>query len=223
MVIGWTLLAIGSFLGLVAFAWLVVAAFRISLAWGLAVLFLGWLVVPIIIFVIQNWYDTRRPFAIWVFGIVISLVGYLALFMAAGNDARTRFREAHEAGARAEVGPGGQILPDPRPTALPTYPPWEKIIEDTIAGADDESWESIVATPTPEDGATMPNSLSWDQAERYIGRLVTVELTNKTEITGALEIVEPNRLRVRHVIGGGEASYWIARSKVAEIRPARQR
>jgi hypothetical protein len=225
MLIDWALLLValvGGLIGLVAYVWLVYTAFRVSLAWGLAVLFLSWLVVPTIVFVIQNWHETRRPVMLWAVGVVISLAGYLILFVVAGNEARARFRQEQEMTARAGAQPDAQAIPGPRPTARPTYPPWEKLIEETIAGNEDETWESIVATPTMIPDWGRPPVITWDKAPQFLGRLVTVELTNGTEITGGLEAVEPTRLRIRHVIGGGDASYWIPRKNVAEIRPGRR-
>jgi hypothetical protein len=221
MIISWAFVAIGGLIGLIAYIWLVYIAFRVSLAWGLAVLLLSWLVVPTVVFIIQNWYDARRPVMLWAVGFAFSVAGYLLVFLLAGNEARSQFRQEQEMVARAGADPGSPSLPPPRSTPKPTYPPWEKIIEETISGNEDESWESIVGTPTvvPEWGR--PTVVSWDEAGQFLGRLVTVELTNGTEITGGLEAVEPNRLRIRHVIGGGDASYWIARSNVSEIRPGR--
>ena len=53
---------------------------------------------------------------------------------------------------------------------------------------------------------------------KNIGHVVVVELISSTVMTTALEAVEPDRLKVRHVIGGGEASYWIEREQVKQIR-----
>ena len=37
-------------------------------------------------------------------------------------------------------------------------------------------------------------------------------------VTAALEGAETDRVRIRHVIGGGEASYWIERDQITSIR-----
>jgi hypothetical protein len=52
-----------------------VAAFRISVLWGLGVLFLP--IVPVV-FIAMYWRDTRVPFGAWLVGwIVLALVGYV--------------------------------------------------------------------------------------------------------------------------------------------------
>jgi hypothetical protein len=58
----------------VAGLWLLVAAFRVGIGWGFAVLFLGPL--GALIFVIQNWEESKTPFKIWVFGLVLFAGGF---------------------------------------------------------------------------------------------------------------------------------------------------
>ena len=84
----------------------------------------------------------------------------------------------------------------------------------------EESWEAFVPSPTPISGRPGEGLLTWDELGTLIGHAVVVELENDTVVTAALEAVEPERIRVRHVIGGGEASYWIERAQVRLVRPA---
>ena len=61
--------------------------------------------------------------------------------------------------------------------------------------------------------------LEWNELGSLVDRVVVIDLANGTVATAALEAVEPERLRIRHNIGGGEASYWIERDQITRIRP----
>ena len=51
-----------------------------------------------------------------------------------------------------------------------------------------------------------------------IGRRAAQE--DEESLRAALEGAETDRVRIRHVIGGGEASYWIERDQITNIRLA---
>jgi hypothetical protein len=216
-----TLLVIGGLIGFVAWVWLIVTAFRASVGWGLAILLLSWTWVPVIIFAVRHWQAAKRPILLWGLGFSFSLAAYLIAVFALGSDLSSIVEDASSRLAKpdAEIKTPNEVLPPPRPAAVPTPPSWESILQEVDRDTNN-SWETLVPSPTPGSGRPGQGWLEWDEAIDYIGRPVVIVLTNNTTMTAALEAVEPHRLRVRHIIGGGEASYWIDRDQVAQIRLA---
>jgi hypothetical protein len=212
------LLVIGGIMCFAAWIWLVVAAFRISVVWGLVMLLLSWTLIPIIIFAVQNWNVAKKPVILYGAGIALNIAAYaIMVFVLSAS-----LGEAIDEGGTFVAMPGAdvqppetEVLPPPRPAAEPTHPSWEAVVEEMDRGTDG-NWESFVPSPTPDRGR---RDLGWEQAASYAGREIVLELTNDTTVTAVLEVVEPDRMRIRHSIGGGEASYWIERDQIRSIRP----
>ena len=72
---GFLLVILGLILCLVGSICILIAAFKESLLWGLGVLFINSIVV--IIFVILHFEETKKPFIIWVIGVVLMIVGQI--------------------------------------------------------------------------------------------------------------------------------------------------
>lgn len=215
------LLIIGGLIGLAAWVWLLVAAFRAGIGWGLLILLLSWSCIPVIIFAVRHWDAAKRPLMLWAVGFLVSLVGYLIAFFALGMEMGSMVDETGGLAARpsAEIESESSILPPPRPTAEPTHPSWEAVVRE-IDQDDNTNWETMVPSPTPATGRPREGLLNWDELPGFIGRTMILELDNNTIMTATLESVEDDRVRMRHVIGGGEASYWIERNQVELIRLA---
>ncbi len=210
------LFALGGLVGFIAWIWLVVVAFRVGSGWGVVMLLLSWTLIPVIIFAIRNWDFAKRPVALVVAGLIVNLVASVVAFSVVGIELGSVVADTKVPGSiTAENESRPELLPPPRPTAQPTHPSWEAVVEEMDRDTGN-NWESFVPSTTPVD----PRSaiLSWDQAATRIGRTVVVELANSSTVTAVLEAVEPDRIRVRHTIGGGEASYWIERDQVVAIR-----
>jgi hypothetical protein len=211
------LLVVGGLIGFIAWIWLVIVAFRTGVGWGVVMLLLGWTWIPAIIFAIQHWQVAKRPIILAALALAISTSGYVVAMVSLGSEVQTLLEESGVAVVRnddAAEAPA-EILPPPRPAAEPTHPSWEAVVGE-MERPPDGDWEDFVPSPTPDHSGS--NALSWDRASTRIGRLVVLELTNSTTVTAVLEAVEPDRLRVRHTIGGGEASYWIERDQIEAIR-----
>lgn len=208
------LMTVGGVICLVSWIWLLVVAFRVSVVWGLVLFFLAWTLVPIIVFALGNWDEAKRPLILYGLGLTFVVVAYLAALRAVAEELDS-FAEKNQPLVTAEdpeTANNDPILPPPRPTTLPTHASWEAVV-DEIDGDPDADWETLVPSPTPATGG-----LEWDELESLIGRKMILELKNGTVTTAALEAVEAHRLRIRHVIGGGEASYWIERDRITRIR-----
>ena len=224
MALSTALLALGGLVGLAGYLWLVVAAFRVSAGWGLAVLLLGWTWVPLILFAVRHWPEARRPLLVWALGFVLSAAAWAVAFAGLGaavlSSAQSGDEPLDATGIVTDAPPG--VLPPPRPTARPTPPSWEAIVRELSAEEDEPSaetgsWEDLV--PDRRSGASSaPVSIPWQELPRYAGRRLDLALHNGTEVTVQLVDVEADRIRVRHTIGGGEASYWIERNQVVAIR-----
>ena len=86
LTVAYLLLVIGGLALLVGGVLVVVAAFRINRGWGLVVLFLSWLIIPLVVFALRYWSKART-------GLVIALVGFilsgLGWFVFLGSEAMT--------------------------------------------------------------------------------------------------------------------------------------
>jgi hypothetical protein len=203
------LMAIAGLLCLVSWIWLLVAAFRVSLVWGMVLLLLAWTLIPVIVFAVRYWDEAKLPLALYGAGISLAAAAYVAAFMTLGRE----LDRSIETTGRAATADDESLLPRPRPTSLPTHASWEAVV-DEIDETTDATWQSLVPSPTPVAGG-----LEWDELGSLVDHKLTVELKNGTVTTAVLEAVEPHRMRVRHVIGGGEAAYWIERDQITRVRP----
>ena len=66
------LVLIGLIVSLVGFIWVVVVAFKTSVLWGI-----GSLIIPFValIFAIMHWNIAKKPFFIWLGGLVLMIIG----------------------------------------------------------------------------------------------------------------------------------------------------
>jgi hypothetical protein len=204
----------------------VVAAFRVGPGWGLAVLLLGWTLVALILFAVRHWSEARRPLLIWSLGFVLSAAAWAVAVAGLGAAVLSSAQAGDEpldATGKVNDAPPG-VLPPPRPTALPTPPSWEAIVHELSS---EEGEPSPNAGPRVEQAperreevAPASATIPWQELPRYAGRKLDLALHNGSEVTVQLLEVEPERIRVRQVMGGGAAAYWVERDQVLSIRPA---
>jgi hypothetical protein len=220
MILTTILLALGGLIGLVAWIWLLVVAFRVSPGWGLLIFFLSWTWIPVIVFAVKYWDLAKKPIILYAVCFGVSAVAYLVAVFVIGMNLDSIVDEAGGITTMPGVEAENEkpVPPPPRPTAMPTHPSWEAIVNEVDRDVDDSSWEEHVPSPTPATGR--PDQLSWAELNSFAGRTIIVELKRGTPVTATLEGAQADRVRVRHVIGGGEASYWIERDKITGIRLA---
>jgi hypothetical protein len=220
MTIAWILIAIGSVASFVGFIILVIAAFRVSIGWGLAILFLSGLLIPLILFLVKYWPEAKNGFLIQLVGWVLSAVG---VFVLVGSMASAAMAELEDFEIPQELRQGDfESLPSepgtfesepvsepaslpPTPTPLPTPEP----------------------TPTPVDegpatyeleAAVDEDLIEYDDLEKHVGALVEIRLKDGSRARVRLESVTPDKLRVNQRLGGGSMSYSINRDTIKEIR-----
>ena len=79
--VGMLLMAVGGIVSFVFAVIILIKAFQTSLLWGLASLFIPFVILVFVIknwddtFVIKNWDDTKKPFLYAVGGWVLTIVG----------------------------------------------------------------------------------------------------------------------------------------------------
>ena len=68
------LFIIGVVLGLISGIWLLVVTFRISVGWGILSFFLP---IVSLVFVVLHWEETKKPFLLNVFAIVLCVIAVM--------------------------------------------------------------------------------------------------------------------------------------------------
>lgn len=82
--IGVIALGIGSIIAFIGNIWLLVLAFREGMVWGLAAMFVPFVML---VFVVMYFGETWQPMAINILGTLIAVMGFLILYFAIGPEA----------------------------------------------------------------------------------------------------------------------------------------
>lgn len=221
LTIAYILMTVGGAALLVGGVLLVVAAFRINTGWGLVVLLLSWLIIPLVVFALRFWPKARTGLLISFAGLVASALGW---FVFVGSAAMTTTEPEPFEYSRSNValledeagdttfdydGSGAGVPPTatvalPRATATPTPGPTE------------------VPEPTP---TLVTNSkehvITYQELDQYVGERISLELTDGTSMRVVLESVSPTRITASQRMGGGWVSYPVQRDTIREIRVPR--
>ncbi len=219
------LIAVGGLAALAGFLVVVTVAFRISVGWGLAVLFLSWLVIPLVVFLVKYWPEARAGFLLSVSGWVISGVGS---FLLAGSLATNAVAELDDYNppSRQQAADAARVTVDETgitrapsvasaepavPTVLPSPPP--------TPGPSPHRESSVDhADPSPT-----PHVIPFDEAGDHLGETVMLDLTDGTSRRVVLDAVTSDGLRVTQQVGGGAMRYPLRWATIAGIRPLRSR
>ena len=222
----YVLLAIGGILCLGGWVMLTVLGFKKSIGWGLAVLFLSWLILPLVIFLIKHWAEAKTGFLLLVAGTVVSGIGWFAVVGSVATSAVAEFETF-----------------DLAPTAVPALQPPPRDDEPLPVVADEEAMADVlepvaaaaapaasptptVAPPTPA-GAVLGERVEWQpligagDLSTHVGELVELRMRDGGILRVTLDAVEPDVLRVTQRVGGGALSYPVRRSQIAEVHVAR--
>src|SRR5690349_13843694 len=82
MILGGLLMTVGGIAAFVGSIWLLVLAFQESIGWGLASLFIPFV---LLIFAIMFWNKSAKPFGVWLGGAIILVLGAVLFTMGGAN------------------------------------------------------------------------------------------------------------------------------------------
>ena len=222
------LLAIGGILTLGGWVMLLVLSFKKSIGWGLAILFLSWLIIPLVAFLAKYWSEAKAGFLLLVAGIVTSGIGWFALVGSVETSPLSEFETfdlsptAVVAEEPVSVMPEEEATPAVAEAEPPTAGDMEAVGEPLAA----ESPTPVVALPTPA-GAVLGERVDWkplaDPAglAAYEGELVELRMRDGSVLRVTLVGVAGDELRVTQRVGGGALTYSVKRSLIAEIHVSR--
>jgi hypothetical protein len=219
--IAYILIAVGGLAMLVGGVLLVVAAFRINTGWGLVVLLLSWLIIPLVVFALRYWPRARTGLLIALAGFIVSGLGWFVFVGSAAMSIAepepfeySRQTQANSVDDAVETtsgfGNSGATAPPtatialPQPTATPTPEP-TKAPEPTPTRATNSMWQTV----------------PYRELDQYIGERIELELTDGSSMRVVLESVTPNRITAAQRMGGGWVSYPVQRDAIREIRVPR--
>lgn len=221
MTLAWLLIVLGGLASLVGGFMLVVAAFRVSVGWGLALLFLSWLVVPLVLFLVKFWPEAKRGFLISIGGWVVSAIGW---FIVVGSVASTAMAEfdgvqldrpvTFEPVAADEPSTGvlwDEPAPDPEPDPVPIEP--LPTTAPTATAVDEEP--AVQAQPQRGDDGV--DVIALDEVAGHVGALVSIRLKDGSVARVTIDAVSEQTVTVTQRLGGGAMSYPIRRDTIDEI------
>lgn len=217
------LLAIGGILSLGGWVMLMVLGFKKSLGWGLAILFLSWLIVPLIVFLARYWSEAKPGFFLMLAGTIASGIGWFAVVGSMATSAMAEFESFDLTQPEIVEEEAGYVPEEP----LPTQP-----------AADDETLEEPIEppdaidlppSPTPAPKPTPAGTVLGERVEwrplldlaslpAYQGELIELVMRDGTRLRVTLDAVERDVLQVTQRVGGGALGYTVQRSQVVEIQ-----
>jgi hypothetical protein len=223
------LLSIGAILSLGGWVMLTVLGFKKSIGWGLAILFLSWLIIPLVIFLTKYWAEAKTGFLLLVVGTVVSGIGWFAVVGSVATSAMAEFEtfELTPTEVPVEEPIAAPAEDEPPPTVIEGEPA-TAVAEEAATDVPLEvsSPTPVVALPTPA-GAVLGERVEWEQLidpahlSAHVGELVELRMRDGSVLRVTLDGVEPDALRVTQRVGGGALSYPVRRSQIAEIHVAR--
>lgn len=210
------LLALGGILYLCGWVMLVVLGFKKSLGWGLVILFLSWLFIPLIVFLIKNWDEGRLGFLVMVGGLLATGVGGFILVGSVATSAMAEFESFEMPQPHTAEQPAAEPYPsfEPEPTEIEAVP---ELIDEQPAPGKPE------ADRPPPAGAMLGERVEWQPLDNlaalaaYQGEVVKLQMTDGSEITVTLDAVEGDVLRVTQRVGGGTMGYSVEENAVKQI------
>jgi hypothetical protein len=222
------LLAIGGILTLGGWVMLLVLGFKKSIGWGLAILFLSWLIIPLVVFLAKHWSEAKAGFLLLVAGMVTSGIGWFALVGSVATSAMSEFETFDLSPTEVVAVEPVEVMPEEEatPPAADAEPPTSGDMEPVDEPAADESPTPVVALPTPA-GAVLGERVDWQPLAdpaglaAYEGELVELRMRDGSVLRVTLVGVAGDELRVTQRVGGGALTYSVKRSLIAEIHVSR--
>jgi len=221
------LLAAGGILALGGWVMLLVLGFKKSIGWGLAILFLSWLIIPLVVFLAKYWSEAKTGFLLLVTGTVASGIGYFALVGSAATSAVGDFATFDLTPTEVvaeEPMPATAEAEEPPPVAGEDSPPVEG--EEAVEGPGEARVPAPTALPTPA-GAVIGERVEWQPLvdlaglSAFEGELIELHMRDGAVRRVTLDAVDGDHLQVTQRVGGGALGYSVDRSLIAEIYVAK--
>ena len=224
------LITLGGILYLAGWVMLIVTAFRISTGWGLVILFLSWLLIPLVIFLIMNWAEARSGFLIMLAGMIAGGLGGFVLVGSVATSAMAEF-DSFDMAPSETTGPmvfgESEESETPSPSLdqgaeyedyqWPTPSPVVEQIEEVDQPEPDISSRTYV-------GQTgMGNRIKWVQLANvedlagHLGELIELRLKDGEVLRVTLTAVTGDTLQVSQRVGGGRMGYSVQKDLIDEI------
>ena len=216
--LGILIILVSVLISLVGSVMLIIVAFRVSVTWGLLVLFVPF---AALIFLVKYWQDAKKPFLISVSGTALQLFGVVVLGMGAGpsisaNDMTEiavepstsmarRSAPSSSAGGSLDVSSGADSRDSSAPVRVsaPAYRPPIR-----------------TSTPRTQRRSTARVPIDVSALDKYVGkRLVFVQSDGPT-IHGELLEVHRNTVEVKRYVAGGTITHSLDRRGLTEVRQA---
>jgi len=230
------LITLGGILYLAGWVMLMVTAFRMGIGWGLVVLFLAWLVIPLVIFLIKYWAEARPGFLVMLAGLIAGGLGGFVLVGAVATSAMAEYENLEtepfettqprvieqpvEAGAPTELDEAGTAFDDSEWQTSPTP------AVDEAAEQAEEADEQPARPPlagTTEIGSRVNWRPLTNRAELpgFVGELIELRLKEGELLRVTLTEVDRDTIHVNQRVGGGSMSYPVPMELIEEIHVTR--
>lgn len=217
------LLAIGGILSLGGWVMLLVLGFKKSIGWGVTILFLSWLIVPLVVFLVKYWSEARTGFFLVIAGTVASGIGWFAVVGSIATSAMADF-ESFDL-TQPEVVVAEPVAPTPEEQP-PTVLPEEELPSPAAEEPPDAPFPARSPTPSPPTlpaGTVLGERVEWQplvdgaSLSAYVGELIELHMKDGTTLRVTLEEIEGDSLRVTQRVGGGALGYTVKRNLIGEI------
>jgi hypothetical protein len=213
---------IASLIGTVMF---IVAAFRVSLVWGLLVLF-----VPFagLVFLIKYWPQAKRGFVISLAGSAVAGIGFFVMAAGAASSAHAQFKIAagqmrtettrqQKATRQAETGEdSGGISAEPAVLRLDAAPAAPASRQASPSASRPAAWQRGLADLSLDDAD--PLDVRPKDLTRHVGEDLLFVQKDGGKIWGRLVSVSPNSLAIERRLHGGSVQYDLARADLRAVR-----
>ncbi len=223
----YVLLTIGGILYLGGWVMLLVLGFKKSIGWGLAILFLSWLVIPLIVFLVKYWDEARVGFLIMITGMLVSGVAGFILVGSMATSAMAEFESLDMNQPQVSDLPHGDEAEQPSPAPVaddgatdPTVEPQPEPTADF--GLEDFAAEEETEQPPPA-GTVLGEKVEWVPLANlaslgaYTEELVELHMKDGTVLRVTLDEINGNSLRVTQRMGGGALGYPISMDLIEQI------
>ncbi len=228
LALGLLLVVVAVVVSLVGSIMFLVAAFRVSLTWGLLVL-----LVPFaaLVFLIKYWEVAKRAFLVSLVGSGLCVLAAVVLGVGTAAKANSQFaaiaaqmqaQADRQTGAGAPVSNKGQTqFPSAARRETPTEP--RLLSQDPERILEARGFDTAVAQPRGtrrENPNEMidPGEIRLNELGRHIGKDLVFVDREGHGVRGRLASVDPSSIGIEREIFGGTVLYTIARANLREVR-----